>query len=136
MTVTASSGLRVVLVREGQVVREHVVPGVAQLREEPVADAQRRRRGQHGGDEGEGGRGEQGGAQAGGRVSCIHHRLPARRAHGRDGARRAHPNGGLRAAVSRSAAGCWARLTSYTPGTSRIARIRAGSPAASGSCRV
>ncbi len=33
-------------------------------------------------------------------------------------------------------AGCWARLTSYTPGTLSMARIRAGSRAASGSWRV
>ncbi|GGV92286.1 hypothetical protein GCM10015535_53040 [Streptomyces gelaticus] len=64
-------------------------------------------------------------------------RLPAgqaRRAprHPNESARRTAP-GRLRQTV---AARCRARLTSYTPGTSRMARIRAGSPAASGSCRV
>lgn len=44
--------------------------------------------------------------------------------------------GGAEAAGQSAAAGCWARLTSYTPGTSRMARISDGSPAASGSCRV
>lgn len=55
-----------------------------------------------------------------------------------------HPNGvarqrqreALESCGQPVAAVCWARLTSYTPGTSRIARMRPGRPAASGSCSV
>ncbi len=86
---------QVVLVVEGQVVREHVVPGVPELREEPVSDAQRLRRGQDGGDEGEGGRGEQGGAQA--RGGELHPPpLTSARHTTAYGARQVHPNGAFR----------------------------------------
>lgn len=150
-------------VTEADVVGQYVVSGVSEVREERVPDAEGHRCGQGGGDEGGRCGGQQGGPQTAGEERHGL-RLPAPHPPYRDGAHRAtrtrsavaevrgptgppirdtgrtgpwagatEPSGAVRQSA---AAGCWARLTSYTPGTSRMARISAGSPAASGRCRV